>query len=97
MSSKLREAVSRLVREIQDGMLVDVSSKFECDLAKTLLEDVKSALAEPRRNCDVGSVREQDLRFDDFCNSHQCDKCPMKKILATCSLGWANMPYEEEE
>ena len=29
MSSRLRGAVSRLVREIEDGMLVEVSSKFE--------------------------------------------------------------------
>ena len=103
MSSKLREAVSRLVREIEDGMLVEVSSKFECDLAKTLLADVKSALALPRRNCDVGTAEEQEERRKAFCDKYRvekggyrhCYKCPLRS-KNNCTLSWAQMLYEKE-
>jgi hypothetical protein len=108
MSSKLKEAVSRLVREIEDGMLVEVSSKFECDLAKTLLVDVKSALAEPPRNCDVGTPQEQIKRWEKFCQEHHEYWKPGKSLTAIqrcncpCHEGngcnyfiWAQMPYEE--
>ena len=78
MSSKLRQAVSRLVREIEDGMLVEVSSKFECDLAKTLLVDVKSALAEPLRNCDrFKSEYDYDKLHEAFVKHCDSCNCPM--------------------
>lgn len=110
MSSKIREAVSRLVREIEDGMLVDVSSKFECDLAKTLLDDVKSVLAEPLKNCEVGTVEEQTERFRKFCLAHthkngtdfRCHKnCPAKNYIGGwgipyCQVRWGQMPYKSE-
>ena len=106
MSSKLREAVSRLVREIEDGMLVELSSKFEHDLAKSLLADVKSALVEPVRNCDVGSEQEQQDRFREFCRHYESKgECGIGRYEAACpafqggrnpdcSLWWSQMPYE---
>lgn len=104
MNSKLREAFSRLVREIEDGMLVELSSKFEHDLAKSLLAEVKSALAEPRRNCDVGTAEEQAQRFLKFCKRNQSpiqgmcsSSCPCKHQpdMCHCYAAWAQMPYEE--
>lgn len=94
MSSKLREAVCRLVREIEDGMLVEISSKFEQDLAKSLLADVKSALAKPLRNCDVGDTEEQFARFKKWCEGEfykrpmnaltgePCKSCPCYSVAA---------------
>jgi hypothetical protein len=89
-------------------MLVEVSSKFECDLAKTLLVDVKSALAEPPRNCDVGTPQEQIKRWEKFCQEHHEYWKPGKSLTAIqrcncpCHEGngcnyfiWAQMPYEE--
>ena len=104
MSNKLKEAVSRLVREIEDGMLIEVSSKFECDLAKTLLANVKSALAEPLRNCEVGTEEEQAERFYSFCKKFQSgiqgmcsSECPCKECcdMCHCLSKWSQMPYEK--
>lgn len=99
MSNKIRDTVSRLVREIEDGMLVELSSKFESDLAKTLLADLKSALAEPIRNCDVGTPEEQSDRFLRFCAKYYpCINCPAFYELnndTACWSTWEQMPYEE--
>ena len=100
MSMKLREAVSRLVRESEDGMLVEVSSKFEFDLTKSILADVKAAIAEHPRNCDVGTVKEQSERFGKFCRYPQkCNECKLytTELLYECVLSWSQMPYEEEK
>lgn len=102
MSSKFREAVSRLVREIEDGMLVELSSKFEQDLAKSLLADVKTALAEPPRNCDVGSVEEQDARHSKWCCHYGIDgtmdvPCAHPDMSCSlCILRWSQLPHEKE-
>lgn len=101
MSSRLRGAVSRLVREIEDGMLVEVSSKFECDLAKTLLADIKTALAEPLRNCEVGTAEEQNIRHGEWCRKHGIDgdgtvACAHPDMgCHLCFARWSQMPYEE--
>ena len=89
MRMKLREAVSRLVREIEDGMLVEVSSKFECDLAKSLLADVKSELAEPIRNCDRFSNSKD--AYDEFrngCHKTSCKECRYRDYKTTCFVLW---------
>lgn len=95
MSSKLRDAVSRLVREIEDGMLIELSGKFESDLAKSLLADVKTALATPRRNCDVGTVEEQMKRqHDTMCNTTKA--CPDSDwSCRKCFAEWSQLPYKE--
>lgn len=50
----------------------------------------RTALAEPPRNCDVGTPQEQVHRFDEYCRAHRispkeedfrtpCDECPILK------------------
>ena len=77
-------------------------SKFE--------EIAKEALAEPLKNCEVGTVEEQTERFRKFCFAHMkkgggdfsCHKnCPAKNYIGGwgipyCQLKWAQMPYEKE-
>lgn len=49
------------------------------------------------RNCDVGTVREQKERFDNYCESIECNKCPAyfdKSI--DCGIWWSQMEYEKE-
>lgn len=58
-----------------------------------------AALSEPVKNCDVGTAREQYVRFTNYCNAHgDCVDCPIKaewhKALS-CGILWAQMPYEE--
>lgn len=63
---------------------------------------VKSEIERPKRNCDVGTPREQAERFNDFCNSHYnlnnpkgvCSKCPLTRDGSTCEFEWSQMPYE---
>ena len=61
----------------------------------------EAALAEPPRNCDVGTTEEQEQRFELFCYQDYCNKkCPLygkTKIGGECgcAIDWAQMPYEE--
>ena len=58
MNSKIREAVSRLVKEVEGEILPDISSATYYDFMNALLDDIKTALAEPLRNCDAFSKAE---------------------------------------
>ena len=60
------------------------------------------ALAEPPRQCDVGTIGEQYNRFDEFCASHyqeysvgHCGECPFAEPI--CKFAWAQTPYNESE
>lgn len=61
---------------------------------------INAALAEPARQCEVGTVAEQSIRFDDYCHSrknseNRCRNCALNETLNFCALEWAQMPYEE--
>lgn len=67
---------------------------------------IKALSAKPR-NCDIGTLTEQQQRFSDFCKKMQhtdkacCGGCPivhlrMKGVISnSCELAWAQMPYEK--
>ena len=64
------------------------------------LDKAKSALAEPRRNCDVGTAEEQDDRYVQFCYSHSknngnCLGCAVLKLKGRCEFAWEQLPYDE--
>lgn len=70
-----------------------------------LLEDAitkaDAALAEPVRNCDVGTADEQSSRYNKFCFAHRscergCGDCPLAKD-PYCEFAWSQMPYTEGE
>lgn len=67
---------------------------------------VNAALAEPRRNCDVGDADDWEKRFGEECDKgHTCSACPVRHAKtkmaiefnkgARCEFIWAQMPYEE--
>lgn len=104
-NNKLREALETLLNlayEVQDanseyGPKTSVPTQFVIDVAK-------SALAEPVKNCEVGTAGEQLKRFKDFCRiiskDETCDGCPLLPQCSTlehCTLKWAQMPYEESD
>ena len=69
------------------------------EMAKAL-DKAKAALAEPPRNCDVGTDEEQSRRYEELCYRHTCGSrcsasgCPMYEY--DCSpFAWGQMPYEE--
>jgi hypothetical protein len=92
MSSKMREALEKCTRRLDA-----ITSYLPMEFRKYVFADIKEAkeaLAEPVRNCDVGTAEEQEGRFLDFCDSHDsCMKCPL--IGTVCEIRWSQMPYEE--
>lgn len=59
------------------------------------------ALGEPPRNCDVGTPKEQRVRFITWCENHnlECEDCPLRAFRDSgdCGFAWMQMPYKNEE
>ena len=91
MSSKLREALSDACYAMFNFLKTQNGGYEEMAIA---LDKAKSALAEPIRNCDVGTAEEQYKRFLKFCHGANCSKCPVHDAV-NCKFAWAQMPYEE--
>ena len=69
---------------------------------RTVANACRAALAEPVRNCEVGTAEEQEERFRNYCWNHSSrDKnmecqCPIDaEGKAGCKLTWSQMPYTE--
>ena len=105
MSSKLREALEEILN------LAYIAKEDEGKISNDwMINTCKSALAEPLKNCEVGTEYEQSERFAEFCRHHQkgCGlgygskgighpkvTCPAFKNIE-CSVVWSLMPYESE-
>lgn len=100
-AAKMREALVKadaaLSRISQSAWFVDAnfSETKEVIDAGNVIEE---ALSAPPRNCDVGTVAEQNERFDKYCYDHRsheicCGKCPIFGEPC-CELAWSQMPYE---
>ena len=75
-----------------------------CEGTEELRELVCTALSKQPRNCDVGTVDEQDERFEAFCKRYLREDAPCSEdcpcrfwgmLGGECSIKWAQMPYEE--
>jgi hypothetical protein len=95
MSSKQREALSDACYAIFNFLKTHYGSCYE-EMANAL-DKAKAALAEPLKNCEVGTVEEQKQRFDTFCSRVNCDKCPLMEegLWSNCAIRWEQMPYEK--
>ena len=95
MSSKQREALSDACYAMFNFLKTHYGSCYE-EMANAL-DKAKAALAEPIRNCDVGTAEEQVGRFNKFCFPIRCSECQLDRdeYLYTCILRWEQMPYEE--
>ena len=89
-NNKLREALTKilnLTNSLDENCAVDPVD---------ILDIARAALAEPVKNCEVGTAKEQAARFFALCDSNKCSSCPCRFIKKTdCALIWAQMPYEE--
>ena len=89
-NNKLREAVTKIL---------DLTNSLdeECAVDPVEIRDIaKAALAEPAKNCEVGTVEEQAKRLNEWCNGRHCINCRFKGGWPDeCKLKWAQMPYEE--
>ena len=98
-NEQMREALVLMVKNETDGTMErDVLcgrclSRFDCKHdGSCWVDKVMSALALPRRNCEVGTAEEQYLRYNEFCRSTYGCYITSPNIV----LEWSQMPYEEE-
>lgn len=64
----------------------------------SVVKKAQDALAQPRKNFEVGTLAEQRERFLKFCAMQDCrHRCPfrMKKDAYECMLAWGQTPYDE--
>lgn len=100
MSSKQREALNQLLGLIDNENLVfsNELDPSEVSNAQYHIDKADEALAEPLRNCEVGTAEEQAERFLTFCTNHQtfdgCSECPLYGS-DLCEIAWTQMPYDE--
>lgn len=103
---KIREALELCVNQMCANCRY-AAHKFApdapCIYGCETLKIAKAALAEPLRNCDIGTKEEQSDRFENFCNSYErCSYCPVKSLWnfdsahnPSCEVLWLQMPYKE--
>ena len=91
-AAKMREALSDACYAMFN-FLKTQNGGYE-EMAKAL-DKAKSALAEPPRNCDVGTAGEQENRFNEYCENSSCACCPLRASSVVCEFAWLQMPYEE--
>jgi DNA-binding protein H-NS len=97
-AAEIREVLEEFVKYSE---LVQRMGIFVRDSLVKITTKARDALAKPPRNCDVGTPKEQSMRFRDYCLDHQtlntnCLNCPLYKETGRCELIWAQMPYEKE-
>ena len=95
--AKLREALKH-IKDRLPHMLQYMRVHWEDANAGGYFDElmlvIDAALAEPVRNCDVGTAKEQKQRYDSYCFSRGCGNCPLFDEEG-CNFAWAQMPYEE--
>lgn len=101
-AAKMREALERSTTRLKG--IADCFPEIR-HLMQDQIEENEAALAEPLRNCDVGTEEEQETRFTEFCDAHKyvgddganwCSRdCPFYNKI-DCGVWWAQMPYESE-
>jgi hypothetical protein len=102
-AAKMREALSDACYAMFNFLKTQYGCRYE-EMAKAL-DKAKAALAEPPRNCDVGTAEEQSVRMSKFCSEQYeksdgvmlCSGCRFHDIEGLeCQFAWSQMPYESE-
>ena len=97
-AAKMREALENIAEyaksancHTEDSVMLEYLNQIE--------SWAEAALADPPRNCDVGTAEEQHARFYNFCDKiEECKECPLWRgggLASKCSVYWAQLPYEE--
>ena len=103
---KMRESLEFADRELR---MATEDDRYGDDLVylvgcmRSVADVCRAALSDPPRNCDVGTAKEQDERFRDFCPRYtaggvsDCEGCKLHGTpCAECAIPWEQMPYEVE-
>ena len=100
-NEKLREALELMTDLFDKGVICTsyANTPEEIEQIEELYRKSKAALSGPPRQCDVGTSQEQARRYQEFCDSQDCDciDCPAQWRTSTreCPFVWAQMPYKE--
>lgn len=98
-NNKMREACTNIAEYARSAMC-HTTDAHVLGYLNQIEGWAKAALAEPVKNCEVGTAEEQSDRMDAvYCSKRLCakGKCPLFKPGGDCSLIWAQMPYEAEK
>jgi hypothetical protein len=95
MQQQLREKLERLHKLAGIVWEGDGGAEVSAELAE--MRDLTALmLAEPDRNCDIGTAEEQEHRFSVFCYADadkDCSTCCLNvRDDARCFALWAQMP-----
>lgn len=101
-------AMREACQKMRDLLMLRGDGKARCVLTWDEFNEsqkmLRAVLAKPPRNCDVGMAKEQEERFEKFCNRFchdYCRGCPLPPkfwelgIVGECRFTWAQMPYAE--
>lgn len=97
MSSKLREELKCAVatlEEICDAFKNGTEGPRMWEVNDVITE-AKAALAEPLRNCEVGTAEEQFKRHSKWCTTTRDFSCA-DTMCRKCFADWSQMPYKKE-
>jgi hypothetical protein len=95
MSSKAIEALEEILDLIDKWRTDRVMEHWQYS---QLFDVADEALAEPLRNCDVGTAEEQYGRHDSYCMQQVCDKCYTEDAAYECTkcyAKWSQEPYKK--
>jgi hypothetical protein len=104
MSSKLREVLQDSTELLRNIALI-IGDDMASIISKQIVKNT-SLLAEPLRNCDVGTPQEQSVRMAEFCREQYkktdgvsiCSACRFHNMEGLdCQFAWAQLPYEYAE
>ena len=95
-NNKLREACANIAEYARSAMC-HATDAHALGYLNQIEGWAKAALAEPVKNCEVGTAEEQAKRLHRFCISQDCVTCPcdLGKADGRCEFAWMQMPYEE--
>lgn len=104
----LRNELEKLRNEVWHILQMDYSKR--ADFIPAILGGIDGILEMPKRNCDVGTAKEQQERLRESCKLYKaplsqnrtCVGCPVYNEIVkagknvVCDLIWSQMPYESE-
>lgn len=96
MSSKLREALNK-IGNISAWVAENCNDQQTAKYMNDIIAIVQESVAEPVRNCDVGTAEEQEERYIKLKREHvdKLLRCPAQGYsFFPDSLYWSQMPYE---
>ena len=89
----MRHAIAIAVGDLQSNL------EMTPDERQFMARYLKAALAAPARQCDVGTAKEQDARYNALCEPlRSCGQCPVyvkAQGVDHCEFVWAQLPYEK--